>query len=538
MKLFRVSLQTKILVLVLSLVLMVIVVLSIVFGFMESNQIEEQKGKLALEVSKTVSFMPSIRHAFTSPDPSEIIQPIAERVRKEVGAEYVVVGNKQGVRYSHPVPSRIGKHMVGGDNYRALVLGEYYTSKATGSLGPSLRGKSPIFDDQGKVIGIVSVGILIKDIHQQIFMNDLKVALISFFVLIIAAIGGLLLARNIRKDTMGLEPYQIATLYKERNAVIQSIKEGILVVDEFGTITIMNQNARKLLNFHGDFNFMKVEKLLPNTKMYEVLQSGVSQQNEEMTVGNKMLITSRTPIIDNGRVVGAVSSFRDKTEIEQMVNTLSEVRKYSEDLRAQTHEFTNKLYVLSGLLQLGKYEEAISMIQSESADVEFQNRILFDQIKDAKVQAILLGKLGKASEKKVYFYIDQNTSLQELPKHVELSHLITILGNLIDNALEAVAGHKNPEVSFFATDMGNDMIFEISDNGSGVSEGNFANVFQRGFSTKEGISGEQRGYGLANVKEAVDALYGQIELQSVPGKNTIFTVYLPKEKGGGGKWKK
>ncbi|WP_027725948.1 ATP-binding protein [Tuberibacillus calidus] len=531
MKLFRISLQTKILGLVLTLVLLIIISLTTIFTVMEKEQIERQKGRLVLELSKTIALMPSIKNAFYTSDPAKIIQPIVEKIRKQVGAEFIVVGNKEGIRYSHPIPDRIGRHMVGGDNYRALVLGESYISRAVGSLGPSLRGKSPILDDNGQIIGIVSVGIMQQDIKQQIFNNAKKVASIALIAFIIAIIGSSLLARNIRKDTMGLEPYQIAALYKEKNAVIESVREGILVIDKNGLITVMNQTARRLLNFHGDFTGLKIEKVIPNTQMYDILRTGKSQHDVELVLPHNTLIVNRKPIIDKGQVVGAVASFRDKTEIEQMLNTLSEVRKYSEDLRAQTHEFTNKLYVLSGLLQIGEYDEAIKMIQQETETYEFQNRILFDQIYDRKVQAILLGKLAMASEKKLEFRIDNNSSLNVLPEQIKISHLITILGNLIDNAFEAVVDSQHPVVTFFATDLGNDIIFEISDNGCGIKEENLPKIFTRGFSTKP--KGDQsRGYGLSNVLKSVELLNGTIEVQKNKMGGTVFTVYLPKFTGG------
>ena len=146
---------------------------------MESKEIEENKGRMALEISKTVSFIPNIIAAFQTSDPSKTIQPLAEKIRKETGAEFVVIGNKEGTRYSHPQTSLIGKKMKGGDNERALKNGEYYVSKAKGSLGPSIRGKSPIMNKEGEVIGIVSVGFLLEDVHQQIMNNVTKVLLVS-----------------------------------------------------------------------------------------------------------------------------------------------------------------------------------------------------------------------------------------------------------------------------------------------------------------------------------------------------------------------
>ncbi len=470
--------------------------------------------------------MPEVIKAFQTKDPAAIIQPTVERIRKEVGAEFIVVGNKEGIRYSHPVPERIGKKMVGKDNYRALVEGKYYTSRAVGSLGPSLRGKSPVFNKKNEIIGIVSVGFLSENIKEQIFHNVIRAGFISMAVLIIAVAGSIMLSRNIRKDTMGLEPYQIATLYTERDAILQSVREGILAYDKTGRVTMINKTAKKLLNIKGSSHRLEIEDLFPNSNLYQVFKTGRSQKDREITLKDRTLIVNWTPVFHKDEVNGIVASFRDKTEFEQMLNTLSEVQRYSEDLRAQTHEFTNKLYVLSGLLQLGEYDEAVDMIQDETEDFEVKNHILFNQIEETRVQAVLLGKIGKASEKKIEFEIDSNSSLQTLPIHINLSHLIVIIGNLIDNAFEAVVRNKNPKVMFFATDLGKDIIFEVHDNGNGIPEENKALIFCRGFTEKN--SNEPRGYGLANVNEAVNQLGGMIELHSEKGKGAVFTVYIPK----------
>lgn len=502
------------------------------YSYMESKQIEENKGRLALEISKTVSFIPTIIDAFQKSDPSKTIQPIAEKIRKETGAEFVVIGNKDGTRYSHPINTKIGQKMTGGDNQRALIQGEYYISKAEGSLGPSIRGKSPIFNQHGEIIGIVSVGFLLEDVQQQILKNISRVLIVSFLALLISLIGSILLGRNIRKDTMGLEPYEIASLYKEKNAVLHAVKEGILAIDKEGFITMMNQQAKRLLHLRGTVRNRKVDGLFPSNYLYEVLRTGNSQTDKEMVWKDKTVIVNCTPIVDETGINGVVASFRDKTEIEHMVNTISEVKRYSEDLRAQTHEFTNKLYVLLGLLQLGEFNQAIEMIQSETQTLQFQNSVVFNQIKDTKIQAILLGKLGKASEKKVNFEIISDSYLDILPTHIKLSNLIVILGNLIDNAFEAVYGCEIPTVTFFATDIGSDIIIEISDNGKGISEGDIPLLFDRGYTSKNGT--EPRGFGLANAEEAVLELNGLIEVQSEPESGTVFTVYLPKNVKGDG----
>lgn len=510
--------------------LLLILLLTVFYSVMESKQIEENRGRMALQISKTVSVIPTIISAFQTSDPSKTIQPIAEKIRKETGAEFVVIGNKEGIRYSHPLKSMIGKKMRGGDNEKALHNGDYYVSKAKGSLGPSIRGKSPILNKNGDVIGIVSVGFLLEDIQHQILKNVLKVIFVSVFALLISLIGSILLARNIRKDTLGLEPYEIAALYKEKNAVLHGVKEGILAIDQDGYITMMNQPAKRLLQIKGSVRHLKVDGLFSSDYLYKVLKSGNPLIDKEVVWKEKKVIVNCTPLNDENGISGVVASFRDKTEIEHMLNTISEVKQYSEDLRAQTHEFTNKLYVLLGLLQLGEYEQAVEMIQTETKVLQIQNSIVFNQIKDTKIQAILLGKLGKASEKKITFEIVKDSYLDILPPHFKLSNLILIIGNLIDNAFEAVYDVEFPTVKFFATDLGSDIIFEISDNGKGISEIDIPLLFHKGFTTKNGT--EPRGFGLSNAEEAVREMNGMIEVQSNEGSGTVFTVYLPKRHEG------
>ncbi|SFB21702.1 two-component system, CitB family, sensor histidine kinase CitS [Lentibacillus halodurans] len=525
----HISLQTKILTLIISLILVVILLLSGIYVVLEKQQTEENKGERALQVSKTVSFMPSVREAFNSENPSSSLQSIAENIRLQVGAAYIVISNADGIRYSHPNPSLLGRTMNGHDNYRALIFGQYYISQSESVLGPALNGKSPIFDDDGNIMGIVSVGFLLEDIHAAIYQKVWDISKISLIVLILGAIGGMLLTKNIRKDTLGLEPFEIANLYRERSAILHSIREGVIAVDENGLITMMNQPASDMLGLYKNYLHEPIEKILPNTLMYRVLESGENEQNQEMYLNNRWVIVNREVIKENEKVIGAVASFRDKTEIQEMVETISEVRQYSEDLRAQTHEYINKLYVLSGLIQLGQYEEAVDMIQSEVKTNGMQNHILFDQIRDSKVQAILLGKIGKASEKKINFSIDQNSSLDQLPDHIDISSLIAILGNIIDNAFEAVDSKEQKEVQLFATDIGNDIIFEVADTGEGIDEDE--NILKKGFSTK---TGGDRGYGLTIVQDTVKKLGGSFEIKSDNTKGTIVTVFVPKNHEGEG----
>lgn len=209
-----------------------------------------------------------------------------------------------------------------------------------------------------------------------------------------------------------------------------------------------------------------------------------------------------------------------------MVNTLSEVKKYSDDLRAQTHEHSNKMHLISGMLQLGNYDQVMDLIDREMNHIQKNNRSIFNQIEDKNVQAILIGKMGRASEKKIDFTVDAGSYLSPLPPHIEAAELITIIGNLVDNALEAVISVSHPLVIFSTIDIGKDIIFEVSDNGSGMKEENQETIFQLGYSTK-GERDTKRGYGLYNVKDAVNKLNGSIEIDT-SHQGTTITVYIPK----------
>ncbi|KIL51522.1 ATPase [Jeotgalibacillus alimentarius] len=520
----RLSLAAKIISLNIVSILLVMLVFLVISLVIEYKQIERQMGTQAMQLAVTVSAMPTVINAFEEDEPSTVLQPLINRIREETGTAFIVIGNTKGERYAHPDAEKLGKLMVGDDNARALENGEFYISKSEGTLGPSIRGKGPIRNAEGDIVGIVSVGYLTSSIIDNAIERGSVITMISLIVIIFGILSSYLLARNIRKMTLGLEPDEMTSLYQERQAILHSIKEAIISVDEDGYIKILNQSAMDLLNVDERVLNQKVESILPNTGVYEVLESGSPQRDVETTLRNRHVIINRTPVIKNGKVTGVVSTFRDKTEMNKMIETLSEVKRYSEDLRAQTHEFSNKLYILSGLLQLGKYDEAIEMIQAESDAQDLQNKVIFEQIEDPRIQALLLGKAGKASEKKIVFNIEENSSLHILSGKA-VSEVASIISNLVDNAFDAAERKTEPVVNLFLTDLGNDIVIEVEDNGEGIPEANLDLVFTTGYSTK----GEtDRGYGLSIVKQAAENLGGSIEVHSDHGRGTTFSVYLPK----------
>lgn len=526
-------LQTRLILLIGTLLFVIIIALTFSFERMLVNTLQKNVGASALKIAKTVALMDVIRDAFDEENPAAIIQPIVEKVRMETDAEFIVVGNREGIRYAHPLPDRIGKEMVGGDN-GPVLNGESIISEAVGSMGPSLRGKTPIYDEHNQIIGIVSVGILLEDIHESAATYRNAMILFAAIALMIGCGGAIAIANGVKRSIHGLEPKEIGLLYQEKRAILETIHEGIIAINTEGIITLANQTAIKLidpLEREEEIAGKPIRDVIPESRLQEVIQSGEAQFDQELVINGSMVVANRLPIFDRQhQVVGAVSSFRNKSELLRLTEELTQVKRYTEALRSQTHEYSNKLYTIYGLIQLESYQEAMDIITHET-DVH-QNLIhfLLREIPDPMLGGILIGKFNRANELKVSLEIDKRSSFKDIPGDIGRNHLVTIIGNLLDNALEAVlaADRDHREVKAYLSDAGDDLLIEIEDNGVGIAENDARHLFEVGFSTK----GENnRGFGLANVNQAVKQVRGTISFQSRSPEGTVFTVKIPKGKG-------
>ncbi len=492
-----------------------------------SSILEEYIGRNALNVSKTVSLTTVVHEGLKNKNSTQI-QLYAESVRKATGARFVVVGDHEGRRYSHPVPERIGKLMVGGDNPRALERGEAYVSKAVGTLGPSMRGKVPIFANSGKVIGVVSVGYLQETVESVTEGYLQRVLLWVFGLFLLGGIGTWLIARNVKQSIFGLEPVEIARLFRERNAILDSIREGVVAINDKGQVTMLDHEAAKILKIPPESGIgTSIESILPQTRMLEVLKSGEEQFDQEMIIGDIEVIVNRVPIWQNGRVAGVVSSFRRKDEIDRMAQELTQIQEYSEVLRTQTHEYSNKLHTLAGLIQLGSHQEALDLIGRETSGYQELLGTLAETVPEPLLSAIILGKYNRAQELRINFQLDPESRMIDIPKKINREKIVTILGNLLENALEAAQENTSGKrtVLLSMTDFGNDLIFEVEDSGSGIEDESVDLSLQHGFTTK---SGTGRGIGLSLVHENLKYLGGHLTVVRSSLGGMRFTIYIPK----------
>ncbi|WP_338066569.1 sensor histidine kinase [Pueribacillus theae] len=524
------NLKMKLIAAISVLIVGIFIIFSLFLHHFVSGMIEDQVGKRALDLAKTVADMPELQSAFELDDPAAVIQKLVEPIRKKTGAQFIVVGNKEGIRYSHPYPDRIGKKMVGGDNEPALKEGKSYVTKNVGSLGLSIRGKTPVLDKNGQPIGVVSVGFLNENVS-AIVKNQSKLIWVTMVLIICLGIfGAVLIAHFLKKLLSDMEPEEISYLLHQKEAILQSTQEGIISVDAAGKITMINRAARDMLKSLQDkqqsFIGLPINEVLPHTNLFAQIKTIM---NQEMIVGDSIVFVNQVPIMDDGEIIGGVATLRKKQEMEAITNELKQVRQYANAQRAQTHEFSNKLSIVLGLLQLRQYEEAISFIKQEQDIQQAWTQFLLKNVRDPLVSGLLQAKMNEANELDIHMAIHPESQLQTVLSGKKQQALLTGIGNLLDNAMEAVKHLPNEaerKLEIFFTDVGDDVLVEVGDSGPGIEEENVQFIFQQGFSTKRG---EHRGTGLALVRHLLHEAGGEITLEQSDLGGACFIMTIPKE---------
>ena len=521
----RVTLRSKINLLVSLDILLVLALVMVVFGYIIIKVEFDDKGQRALTEAIMVANMPQIIDAFQLADPSVAIQPIAEGIRKETGASFVVVGNMNLIRYSHPNPWQIGKVMVGNDDYQVLH-GHTSITEAVGTLGLSVRGKAPIFDARHRQIGVVSVGFLVENIWAKIFAYLAIVAALGALGLVVGFVGAYLLSGHIKRQIYDMEPHEIALLTQEQTALLESIREGVLAVDINGKIITCNHEAKRLLEL-GSTNVTgkPVTMVVANSRLPEVLALGVSHFDQPMIVGNTLVVANRVPILLHGRVIGAVATFRDKMQLDQIDQRLADVGRYVDALRSQRHEFMNRLHTISGLIKIQEYDLARELIDQVNEEQQRVLEFFLARIRDPAVVGILMGKIHRANELGIDLVIDQLSRLAECSRHQEL--LVTVLGNAIENSFEALAGAEAKKraavVTVYLNDESERLLIRVSDSGPGIDPQLMDRILEDGTTTK----GPGRGFGLSLLSRRLSLAGGELRIKS-SGEGTILEAELPK----------
>jgi len=488
-----------------------------------SMSLEREMGKRALAIAETIAQMESIQDNVFQPDGWRVIQPIAERVRLATNVDYIVILDMEGTRLSHPLQSLIGTEFSGGDEGPSFSEHQYL-SRAQGVRGPSIRAFVPLMTDQGtRQVGVVVVGVLTPTAAEVFWSirGPLYLSLIAGFGA--GSAGALVLVRSIKKSMFDMEPEEIARVLEERTAVFQSIDEAVIAVDTQGIITVFNPEARRIIGIESDVIGVPIWEIVDDSYLLQTVETGDSQLNHERILGGVAVIANRIPVKVGSNIVGAVSTFREKTRVQRLAEELTGVKRFVEALRVQNHEHINKLHTVAGLVELKRYSDALDFLFQEYEQQSSLTTFLSENIKDYSIAGLLLGKLSRARELQINFVIDPASRLLALPSKLDASAMVLIIGNLLENAMEAVS-EKPPEdrrVSLSMLQSNRQLHITVSDSGTGIPPGTVDRIFDRGFSTK---SATGRGIGLYLVQQYVELAGGRLQIESSPESGSIFRV--------------
>ncbi|MEW5281051.1 sensor histidine kinase DpiB [Citrobacter freundii] len=457
---------------------------------------------------------------------------IADKLQSGTDFDYVVIGDTNSIRLYHPNPEKIGYPMQ-FTKPGALEKGESYFITGKGSIGMAMRAKTPIFDDDGKIIGVVSIGYLISKIDS--WRSDFLLPMAGVFILLLLVLMLLswFFAAHIRRQMLGMEPKQIARVVRQQEALFSSVYEGLIAVDPDGYITAINRSARKMLGLSspGRKWLGKPVSEVVQTEDFFTQQIAENRQDAMVNFNGLSVIANREAIRSGDELLGAIISFRSKDEIATLNAQLTQIKQYVESLRTLRHEHLNWMSTINGLLQMKEYDKVLAMVQGESQAQQQLIDSLRGAFADRQVAGLLFGKVQRARELGLTMTIVPGSQLHQLPEGLDSTEFAAIVGNLLDNAFEASLRTQqgNKVVELYLSDEGDDVIIEVADQGCGVPEALREKIFEQGVSTRTDEPGEH-GIGLYLIASYVRRCDGVITLEDNSPCGTLFSLFLPKVK--------
>ncbi|TFC09903.1 sensor histidine kinase [Cryobacterium algoritolerans] len=488
-----------------------------------------------LSVATAIAENPFVLEASRSADPSALLQPYARQVTRDGNLDFITIMAPDRTRWTHPTASEIGRPYIGA--IEKALAGTAFTEVTTGTLGPSVRAIVPVIDDQGVVRAMVAAGVKTSNLSIALSARLPAVLGLALALLLAGSVATWLLGRYLRRVTLGWGPEQLAQLFVYYDSVLHSVREGLVLTDLTGEIVLYNDQAARLLGIPvqppghatapGTPTLAQLE--LP-AGLGELLRSGRNAVDEIHLTDTRVLVVSQQPALAPPAGIrhrpipmGWVATIRDHTELQSLGSELASMRTLSDALRAQTHEHANRLHTIVSLMELGRVPEALDFA---TKDLEVSQRLtdeMIGSVDEPVLSALLMGKFAQAAERGIRLTVEASGALAG--SGLSIQDLVTVVGNLVDNALDAAAGGEPPrEVHLAVSTASGGVVIEVSDSGPGVDPDAVADILRHGYSTKEpGAHG--RGLGLALVRQTVNRLGGTLTIQRRRG--AVFTVTLP-----------
>lgn len=490
------------------------------FSVMQSNKaFTDSEGRKLLSVAENVAATPGVRSSLAHPVNRDPLASFAEGARSLSGADYVVIADPSKRVLASQDPSQLRS---------TLTLGESTVSHGrswVGVLDDSLVAHVPVLGDHGEVLGIVAAGKATPGFFEGAANRPSDALALIGIATVLGVAGSLFLSWRVKRQTLGLEPREITGLVEHREALLHGIKEGVLGLDQHHRITLVNDHARELLALPEDSVGAGVDDLDVNERLRDVLTGKASGADQIVLRAGRVLVMNRMPIARQGRELGSVVTLRDRTELIALKEELAAASRTTDTLRAQAHEFTNRLHTIAGLIELGEYDEARSYVNLVSRAHDEWHEQVSARISDPAVAALLIAKASLAAEQGVGMRLTDESRLGDVAEQLS-ADLVTVVGNLVDNALDALRGAEGDnwiEVGIVADPAAISVV--VRDSGPGVAPELATEVFAHGFTTKTAERGGSRGLGLALTRQTCRRRGGTVDVHNADG--AVFTAVLP-----------
>ncbi|MDI3361898.1 sensor histidine kinase [Lelliottia sp. V89_10] len=525
----KVSFQIK---LFISLVVFFSVLFALLGGYYYvdvGRQLYQEMSTRAKIQAEEIAIIPTLRKEVEKKD-IKAIREFMFKIAVRSDASFIVIGDNKGLHLFHSAfADRIGKTLVGGDNEEVLH-GKSTTTIRKGGLGISLRSKAPIFNDVGEVVGIVSVGYLTSYLDTITVSKVVNILIAAVLLLIALFVFSWFFTRSIKKQIFSLEPREIGLLVRQQKAMMESIYEGVIAIDDNYRIEVINQAARNLLGLPQPARELRgqlisqviapVPFFAPQTMLAKDTHDEICRFNDLTVIG------SRVRIMLEDSLQGWVITFRDRNEIDSLSAQLSQVKRYVDNLRIMRHEQLNRMTTLSGLLHMGRYEEAIGFIQAQSEHAQELLDFISSRFSSPTLCGLLLGKAARAREKGVELNFDPACRMDKPFAPLLEAELISIIGNLLDNAIEATqrAPHPHEPVEVLIKLNDRELIIEVADHGVGIKPEIRERIFERGITTN---TRGDHGIGLYLIESYVTQAGGSVEVADNSPRGAIFSLFIP-----------
>lgn len=524
--------------------LLFVLVLTAVFGAFSvveaRDRAYDEAGGRMRAIATSLANNPLVLEASSTADPSAVLQPYAREVMDDADADFITIMAPDRTRWTHPRTEELGKPYIG--TIEPALGGETFTEVTAGTLGPSVRTIAPVKDAGGSVKALVAAGITVRTVDTDVAERLGVIGGIALVVLVFGSFASWLLGRYLRSVTRGWGPEQLAQLFAYYESVLHSVREGVILIDTRGKAVMYNDQAAELLGLEpsdadrSPDDAPKLTDLPFDGSLRALFESGRPAHDEIHLTGSRILVVNQAPAVgpvpersrQKPAIYGTVATIRDRTEIESLGTELQTMKTLSDALRAQTHEHANRLHMIVSLLELGRTPQALDFA---TKDLELSQQLTDDMVASVDepvMSALVMGKAAEAHERGVELVV--RTSGSSGVRGLEIQDLVTILGNLLDNAIDAAAAGDFPRKVELDVEAGPAAVeFTVRDSGGGINPDSIDDVLQYGFSTKspEGNAGgaHGRGVGLALVRQAVERLNGTMTISNPGGAQ--FHVLLP-----------